>query len=287
MKPAAFEYVRAGSVGEAVEALGTEDAKIIAGGQSLVPMMNFRLAQPDVLVDINGIADLGTIEETAAHIRFGALVRHVAALNCPVTREALPIIGEAMRHVAHLAIRNRGTIGGSLVHADPSAEWPLLVTLLDGEIEIQGPSGTRTATPTDFFDAPLVVNLEEDEILVAVKLPKFEGQVGMAFDEVAQRAGDFAIVAAGACIRIDGNKIAEARIALGGVADTAVRAHVAEDALTGAAIGDDAIADAASLATDGLDPASDLHASAEYRLQLVPVLVRRVLQAAAERAGAA
>lgn len=249
-------------------------------------MMNFRLAQPEVIVDINGIAELHGIEETAAQIRYGALVRHVEALNCPVTAKSIPIVPEALRHVAHLAIRNRGTVGGSLVHADPSAEWPLLVVLLGGEIEIRGKTGTRRVGPDDFFVAPLVVNVEEDEILVAVNLPKPDGSAGMAFDEVAQRAGDFAIVSAGALLRIEDGVVAEARVALGGIGDVPMRANATEDMLTGTSISPDGISAAAECATEGLEPNTDLHASAEYRLHLVPVMVKRVLALAARRTGA-
>lgn len=284
MKPAAFRYVRATSIDAAIGALANEDAKVIAGGQSLVPMMNFRLAQPELVVDINGIAELREIEELDTHIRYGALVRHVEALNCPITAKSIPIVPEALRHVAHIAIRNRGTIGGSLVHADPSAEWPLLVTLLDGEIEICAASGTRRVSPEDFFVAPLVVNVEEDEVLVAVNLPKPAGIFGTAFDEVAQRAGDFAIVSAGAVLRIENGVVAEARLALGGVGDVPMRARVAEKLLIGASLSSDQVAAAAACAAEGLEPNDDLHASAEYRLHLVPVMAKRVLTLAATRA---
>jgi CO/xanthine dehydrogenase FAD-binding subunit len=284
MKPAAFDYTRATSIEDAIAALSGADAKIIAGGQSLVPMMNFRLVQPQLLVDINHIPGLGEITEADTSWTFGALVRHVQAQNAGRPGEQLPIIPEAMRHVAHQAIRNRGTIGGSLVHADPSAEWPLLVTLLDAEIVLRGPEGERCLTADEFFIAPLVTAVEESEILISVRFPKVKAGAGMAFDEVAQRAGDFAIVSAGAVLRLDDGVIAEARLALGGVGDRPVRASAAEEFLTGKVASPAVLDEAGTLARQGLEPNSDLHASAEYRLHLVGALARRVLAKAASRA---
>lgn len=285
MKPAAFEYVRADTIAEALTALDHDDAKIIAGGQSLVPMMNFRLVQPERLVDVNGIIELARIDETDTHLRIGALVRHAEAAASDRARSHFPIIGEAMQHVAHLAIRNRGTIAGSLVHADPSAEWPLLVTLLDGEIEILGPDGSRTVAAEAFFVAPLVVEIDETEMITGVTLPKIgPGHTGMAFDEIAQRAGDFAIVACGVVLTLTDGLISDARIALGGVADTPVRARAAEQALIGQTPTAEMFDAAAEAARDGLEPNSDLHASADYRLHLVRTLTRRMLKKALERA---
>lgn len=284
MKPAAFDYHRATSIDDAIAALSQADAKIIAGGQSLVPMMNFRLVQPALLVDINHIPGLGNIMETEESCTFHALVRHVQGESPACPGGHFPIIPEAMRHVAHQAIRNRGTIGGSLAHADPSAEWPLVVTLLDAEIVLRGPGGERTVMPDEFFIAPLVTAIEDGEMLVAVRFRKLPGKVGMAFDEVSQRAGDFAIVSAGAVIRVEDGAIAEARLALGGVGDRPVRAASAEAFLIGKAPTPKLFEEAAQLACEGLEPNTDLHASAEYRLHLVPALARRMLAKAAGRA---
>ena len=284
MKPPAFDYTRASSIEDALAALAGADAKIIAGGQSLVPMMNFRLVQPERLVDINFIPGLGEIEESDDALTFGALVRHVQAQNDQRPARFLPIIGEAMHHVAHQAIRNRGTIGGSLAHADPSGEWPLLVTLLDGEIVLRGPDGERRVGADTFFIAPLVTAIEDGELLVCVRFSKPAPGTGMAFDEVAQRAGDFAIVSAGAVLRLEDGAIAEARLALGGVGDRPVRAGAAEEFLLGKAPTQAAFAEAGALAVQGLEPNSDPHASAQYRLHLVPVLARRMLAKAASRA---
>lgn len=284
MKPAAFEYVRPGTLAEALEALDHDDAKIIAGGQSLTPMMNFRLAQPGRLVDINRIAELARIETVGDRVRIGALTRHAQAAKDETLARHFPVIAEAMAHVAHIAIRNRGTMGGSLVHADPSAEWPLLIALLDGEIEIAGRDGVRVARPEAFFIEPLVTEVDEGEVVTGALLPIPRGGAGMAFDEVAQRAGDFAIVAAGALVRVEDGALAEVRLCLGGVGDVPVRSRALEAALTDGPATIAAIDAALPLAADGLEPNDDLHASAAYRRTLVSSLSRRVLARAIERA---
>ena len=283
MKPAPFEYLRPKTLEEALAALAQDDAKIIAGGQTLVPMMNFRLVAPERLVDINGIAELSQIEETEGVIRIGALVRHAQAARNPLLKLAFPVIAEAMRHVAHVAIRNRGTIGGSLSHADPSAEWPLLIALLDGMIGISGNSSVRTCTAEEFFFAPLMTDLADDEVLTGVALPRLPSGTGMAFDEIAMRAGDFAVVACGATVETDGDRITSARLAFGGLADVPLRVPSVEQALVGTKITE--IADAVAGCAEGLEPNEDMHASADYRRSLAPVLARRVLTAAAGRVG--
>ncbi|MDP2119202.1 MAG: xanthine dehydrogenase family protein subunit M [Hoeflea sp.] len=284
MKPSSFEYCLPKTIEEAFAALDHDDAKIIAGGQSLVPMMNFRLVQPGRLVDINSLPGLGEIVLDGGTMRIGSLVRHAEAARHDLVRNHLPVIAEAMAHVAHVAIRNRGTIGGSLVHADPSAEWPLLVTLLDGQIEIAGPEGLRHAAPQEFFVAPLVTTIEDDEILVAVRLPILSPGTGMAFTEIAQRAGDFAVVAAAATVLMDRGVISDVRLALGGAGDVPVRLFEVEAALAG--LRPDAIDAITRGCADGLEPNEDMHATAEYRRSLIPVLARRALEAAVQRAGA-
>lgn len=283
MKPAAFEYVRPETIAEVIEALDHDNAKIIAGGQSLLPMMNFRLVQPERLIDINRVEDLGSIVATDSGIRIGALARHVDVAHDPLLAQHFPVIANAMAHVAHIAIRNRGTIAGSLCHADPSAEWPTLVSLLNGEIQINGGNGPRTVAAEDFFLAPLVTELEENELVTGVHLPFLPAGCGMAFDEVAQRAGDFAVVAAGGVVSHENGKFTEVRLALGGVFDTPVRAKNFEVALIGKPATLDAIEAVLGLTTENLQPNDDLHASAEYRISLVPVLARRVLLQAMEK----
>ena len=281
-KPAQFEYVRPATLPEAMTALAHEDARVLAGGQSLVPMMNFRLVQPRFLVDINRIEELRGIERTKRGVRIGALVRHAEAARDGLLGEHFPIVAEAMAHVGHVAIRNRGTVAGSLCHADPSAEWPLLAALLNGEIEILGRNGRRTATPDNFFVAPLVTGLEEGELVTGLHLRLPDGKSGTAFEEVSLRAGDFALAAAGALVRVGRGRCAEVRLALGGVSDVPVRADAVEEALAGEPATTDAIEAVLPLSANGLGPADGPHASAEYRLSLVPVLARRVLVRAME-----
>ena len=284
MKPAAFDYVVADSVGAACTALGRGDAKIIAGGQSLVPMLNFRLLRPAILVDINRIPGLGFIREDDTAITVGALTRHHQLETSPAIARHLPVLSEAMRHVAHLAIRNRGTIGGSLSHADPAAELPMMAALLDAELRVASASGTRTVAAHDFFKDALSVDLAEDEIVTEIVLPKLSQNTGWGFEEIARRSGDFALAAVGVTLTLRDGAIAQARIALTGVAPTPRRAGMAESMLAGARldheVGDDVIEAVRAVA----EPGTDLHASADYRRHLVGVLARRALGAAWRRA---
>ena len=218
MKPAAFDYVIADSIDMAVASLadGGGDAKIIAGGQSLVPMLNFRLLRPSVLIDINRIGDLAFIEEAEKKIRVGALTRHYQLETSAVIARHLPVLASAMTHVAHLAIRNRGTIGGSLSHADPAAELPMMALLLDAELHIASASGKRTIAARDFFVGALTVDLARDDIVTEIVLPKLPPKTGWGFEEVARRSGDFALAAAAATLTLSAGVISQARIALTG-----------------------------------------------------------------------
>ncbi|MGZ0245974.1 MAG: FAD binding domain-containing protein, partial [Alphaproteobacteria bacterium] len=234
MKPAPFDYVRASTVDEAVAALAASngEAKVLAGGQSLVPMLNFRIVDTPIFVDINGIQDLDRIEETTdGGLRIGALARHFALETSDLVKDRFPVLHEAMKHVAHLAIRNRGTIGGSLSHADPAAELPTMAVLLDAKIITARASGGREIAAADFFVAPLTTTLEPDEIIVAVELPGLATGTGWGFEEFAQRRGDFAVAGVSAIVSMDGKSVTESRIALMGLHDTPVRAHAAEAAL--------------------------------------------------------
>lgn len=286
MKPAPFDYVRATSVDEAVAALAAAngEAKLLAGGQSLVPMLNFRLIDAPVFVDINGIAGLAGIDETAdGGLRIGALTRHYDVETSAAVKQRFPVLSEAMKHVAHLAIRNRGTIGGSLSHADPAAELPAMSVLLDATIETASPSGGRRIAAGDFFVAPLTTVLADDEMVIAVEIPGLAAGAGWGFEEFAQRRGDFAVAGAAAIVLRDGDRITEARIALMGVHDVPLRAAGAEQALvSGGKGGVDA---AAAAAQAEAAPSNDLHGSADYRRHLAGVLTRRVLAAAIGRAG--
>lgn len=283
MKPAPFDYVRATSVGDAVAALAAADggAKLLAGGQSLVPMLNFRLIDAPLFVDINGIESLSGIEEAAeGGLRIGALTRHYDIETSQLVRERFPVLHDAMKHVAHLAIRNRGTIGGSLSHADPAAELPAMSVLLDAVIETANPGGGRQIPAREFFLAPLTTVLAPDEIVVAVHLPGLPAGAGWGFEEFAQRRGDFAVAGAAAIVVRDRDRVTDAQIALMGVHDTPLRAVAAERAMM-----DDGIEAAAAAAQQEAEPTNDLHGSADYRRHLVGALTRRALAAAFERAG--
>lgn len=285
MKPAAFEYIVADSVEMAVASLAQAgDAKIIAGGQSLVPMLNFRLLRPSVLVDINRIPNLAYVREDGGVVRIGALTRHHQLETSPVIARHFPVLTEAMAHVAHLAIRNRGTIGGSLSHADPAAELPMMTLLLDAELRVVSASGARTVAARDFFRDALSVDLAEDEIVTEVVLPKLPPNTGWGFAEVARRSGDFALAAVAVTLTLSDGKIAQARIAMTGVAPTARRVTEAEMLLIGQRLDDGVDSDVIEAVRAATEPPTDLHASAEYRRHLVGVLAGRALAAAWGRA---
>jgi carbon-monoxide dehydrogenase medium subunit len=286
VKPASFEYVVADSVNSAAAALSVAggDAKIIAGGQSLVPMLNFRLLRPSILVDINRIPNLSFIDENESVIRVGALTRHHQIETSPVIARHLPVLGFAMTHVAHLAIRNRGTIGGSLSHGDPAAELPMLALLLDAELHITSRSGRRTISAHDFFLDALTVDLADGDIVTEIVLPKLPPKTGWGFEEVARRAGDFALAAAAATLTVSGGTIMQARIALTGVGATAMRAKDAEALLNGRPLDPEALNGVMDAVRESVEPNTDLHASADYRRHLVGVLARRAVDAAWRRA---
>lgn len=286
MKPATFEYVVADTVVKAVNVLSEArgEAKILAGGQSLVPMLNFRLVRPAILVDINRIRELAFIEETGNTIRVGALTRHYELEISPELAKHLPVVASAMTHVAHLAIRNRGTIGGSLSHADPAAELPMMALLLNATLHVVSSKGERTVAALDFFRDALTVDLGEDEIVTEIHLPKLPPNTGWGFEEVARRAGDFAVAAVAATVTASDGKIEEARIALTGVAPTPVRAQKAEALLRGEKIETKLIERVIEAVRSMIAPDSDLHASSDYRRHLAGVLTGRAVRAAWKRA---
>jgi len=286
MKPAAFEYVVAESIESAVAALAQArgEAKIIAGGQSLVPMLNFRLLRPAILVDINRIPDFAYVRDEPDAVRIGALTRHHQLERSPVIARHFPVLGEAMAHVAHLAIRNRGTIGGSLSHADPAAELPMMAMLLDAQLRVVSTNGMRSVAAHDFFQDALLVDLAEDELVTEVALPKLPPRTGWGFAEVSRRSGDFALAAVAVTLTLSGDTIGQARIAMTGVAPTPRRVSEAEALLTGARI-DQVMTQRVIAAVRGAtEPQTDLHASSDYRRHLVGVLAGRALADAWERA---
>lgn len=283
MKPSAFEYHNPQSVEEAVELLDRygDEAKIIAGGQSLVPMMNFRLARPEILIDINGIKELEYIKIEGDELVIGALTRESDIEKSALVIEQFPFLAKAISYIGHSAIRNRGTIGGSLVHADPSAELPTALCALNGKLKVVGSSGEKILEPEEFFLTYLTTSLEPSDLLTEVRIPALPENTGWSFSELSRRSGDFAIVAVGILLFSEAPGVCrEARIAMGGVAPTPVRAQAAEALLAGKKLSEKLIAKAAQQAAEETDTEPDYHASAEYRMDMARVFVKKGLQKA-------
>ena len=287
MKASAFEYVRVSSVDEAVTQLAElgDEAKVLAGGQSLVPLLNLRLANPAYLVDINRIGELNFIANGSG-IRVGAVARHRDVERSELVARANPLLVAALRRVGHAAIRNRGTIGGSVAHADPAAELPVILVALDGEIEARSARGARTIAAADFFDGFLTTTLQPDELLTEVTFPALPAGSGWSIQEFSRRSGDFGVVTVAVTLAAGSNgAISEARVAFGGVAGTAVRASSAEAALTGQTPSAELWKAAGQEAAAVLDPPGDLHSTPEHRRHLAAVLTERALVEAYGRLG--
>ena len=286
MKPAAFDYIRPDALDAALAALAQHggEAKLLAGGQSLMPLLNFRMLRPAWLIDINRLGALDHVSEDGSGLHIGALTRHHTLETSPAVARRFPVLAEAMRHVAHLAIRNRGTIGGSLCHADPAAELPMMALLLDAEIEARSSRETRRIAAQDFFVGPLATTLAETEMVTEIRLPALPPRTGWGFEEFALRAGDFAFAAAAALVSIADGRIVAARLALMGVGDTPLRLHDVERALAGQTVSATLASDVAAEARAAVDPASDLRASAGYRRHLVAALTERAVTQACRRA---
>ncbi|UJX44649.1 xanthine dehydrogenase family protein subunit M [Xanthobacter sp. YC-JY1] len=286
MKPARFDYVRAESIAHAVEALAGAggDGKVLAGGQSLMPMMNFRLVKPSVLVDINRIPDLDRITLEAGTLRLGALVRHRMTAEDVLVARHIPVLHAAMKHVAHLTVRNRGTFCGSVCHADPAAEMPMMTLLLDGTIHIASPRGTRTMPARDFLIGSLATALEPDEMVTAVDLAIPADGTGWAFEEFSRRHGDYALAAVAVLMERRDGRARNVRIAMMGIADTALRLSDVEAALEGREGTAEAFDEVVARLKASLAPNSDLNASADYRRHLAGALARRALADAWDRA---
>ena len=288
MKPAPFAYHRPASVDEALSLLATHggDAKPLAGGQSLIPAMNFRLARPAVLVDLNRIETLAGIRSGADGVRIGAMTRQRAVERDATLAQHVPLLAETLPHIAHPQIRTRGTVGGSLAHADPAAELPAVMVALGATFELRSPRGKRSVAAEEFYTGLFTTALTPDELLVEIAIPRAGLRSGSAFAEVARRHGDYALAGVAAVVALDdAGRCREARIALLSVGDGPVLARKAAKAITGAEPTADAIQEAADAAgSKDVDPPGDIHASAAYRRQLVSVLVRRTLQSAFERA---
>jgi carbon-monoxide dehydrogenase medium subunit len=284
MKPARFDYARPDSLEGAIALLAAHggDAKVIAGGQSLMPMLNFRLAAPRVLIDIGRIAGLNQISAGNDGVRLGALVRWRDIERHPTLATAHPLLVEAIGHVAHYQIRNRGTVGGSLAHADPAAETPGLAVTCEAQIVVVGSAGRRAILAADFFVGALMTALEPDEVIVEVRLPPWPKERRFAFEEFSRRKGDFALAGVAVFYDLDGQgRAIDPHIGAIGVTSRPVRLEAAEAALAGRAVDEAAILTAAALADDSLDVADDIHAPADYRAALLKVLLERALRRAA------
>ena len=285
MKPPPFDYFAADCIEAAIQALADAggDGKIIAGGQSLMPMLNFRLLRPSILIDINRIPDLAYVRDDGDEIRIGPLTRHRVLETSELIAKQFPVLHEAMGYVAHLAIRNRGTIGGSLSHADPAAELPMMSLLLDARLEVQSNAGRRTIEARDFFLGALTTALEDGDMLVEVRLPKLQEGTGWAFEEVARRSGDFALASVAVIMSSDGDRVSDLRIGMMGVGETPMRATEAENILTGQRYSEAAVAAAVDAIRAAVEPNTDLHASADYRRHLVGILAQQALAKAWDR----
>lgn len=288
MKPPPFEYRAPASTEEAVEILAEAgpEASPLAGGQSLVPAMNFRLARPSLLVDLNGVEELSFVREDGdGGLRIGAMARQSAVERSAAVARRAPLVAEALAHVGHPQIRNRGTVGGSLAHADPAAELPAVLLALGGRCRLRGPEGDRWVAGEDFYLGAFGTAREPDELLVEVELPAPPERHGWAFEEMARRHGDFALAGVAVSLGVDAEgRVSRARMALIGVGPGPVLAEEAGGVLEGRALGELAPEDAAVVAADEIQPSGDVHASAEYRRRAARALARRAVIRAAERA---
>jgi CO/xanthine dehydrogenase FAD-binding subunit len=288
MKPAPFRYIAARSLQQALalKAEYGDEARFLAGGQSLVPTMNFRLTQPAVLIDINPLTQLAGLRKSGPDgLHIGALTRYRELERDPATARDLPLVAEALPHIAHPQIRNRGTIGGNLAHADPASEMPAIVVVLDGQLRAQSTRGERWIAAAEFFVGALATTLAADEMLVEIKLPAAAPRSGACFMEVARRRGDFALIGVACTVRIDDDeRCVEARIGLCNAGDKPILAEDAGVSLVGHPIGAAQIDEAGELVQRAIDPGGSIHASKEFQRHLAGVLTRRALAEANKRA---
>jgi carbon-monoxide dehydrogenase medium subunit len=279
VKPAPFAYARPRTLEEAVRTLAEhEDAKVLAGGQSLVPLLSMRLASPSMLVDINALPDLDHVRSGPDGVRVGALARHAAVLRDVGARRVQPLVALALAHVAHATIRNRGTTVGSVVHADPAAELPAVLTLLGGTVEAVSPRGRRSIAAADLFAGPMESTLSADEVAVEAFFPALGSGSGVAFEEVARRHGDYAMCGVAALVAVDGGRVTSARASYLSVNDVPTAVDLTD--AVGGAVTAASLAAAGRAALAALEPRADVHATAEYRAHLVAVLTGRALSAA-------
>jgi carbon-monoxide dehydrogenase medium subunit len=284
MKLPRFDYEAPETVADAVGLLAqhSDQASVLAGGQSLIPLLALRLARPALVIDINGLGELSGISASNGSVAIGAMTREYVAEDSDVLSTAVPLLAAALPLIGHEAIRSRGTIGGSLAHADPAAELPAVARALDAEFVVQSELGERVVAAEDWFESYLTTSRRPDELLVTVRFPAAQPGTGVSFQEVARRHGDFAIVGLAASLTLTGDVISDARLAFAGISDVPVRAAEAEAVLVGERPSTELFAEAARLATDSTTPPSDLHGSSAYRKKVAATLVRRGLQAAAD-----
>ena len=287
MKLPQVDYEAPQTVAEAVGLLAEhqDEASVLAGGQSLIPLLALRLARPAVLIDINGIDELSGVSAADGWMAIGAMTREYVAEESEAIAGAVPLLAAALPLIGHEAIRSRGTIGGSLAHADPAAELPAVARALDAEFVVCGPSGERIVPAAQWFEGYLTTSRRPDELLVEVRFPITKPGTGISFQEVARRHGDFAIVGLAASLTLSEGAISDARLAFAGLSDVPVRAGEAEILLVGQRPSAELFDEAARRATSDIDPPADLHGSSGYRRKVAAALVRRALRAAADNAG--
>ena len=286
MKLPPFGYEAPQTVSEAVELLAEhqDEASVLAGGQSLIPLLALRLAQPALLIDINGVTELSGVSATDGWVAIGATTREYVAEESGTIADAVPLLAAALPLIGHEAIRSRGTIGGSLAHADPAAELPAVARALDAEFVVRGPSGERVVPAAEWFEGYLTTSRQPDELLTEVRFPAVGRGTGVSFQEVARRHGDFAVVGLATSVTLSDGVISDARLAFAGVSDVPARATGAEELLTGQRPSAELFDEAARRAAGDMDPPSDLHGSAEYRKKVAAALVRRGLREAVDNA---
>ena len=285
MIPAAFDYHAPQSVGEAIALLGSlgADAKILAGGHSLLPMMKLRFAQPAHLIDINRIPELRGVREEGAEIVIGAMTVENELITSALLQAKVPLLAEAPKNIADPQVRNRGTIGGDIAHGDPANDHPALALAVDATFVLQGPQGQRSVKADDFFKGTYVTALADDEILVSIRVPAFAPGTGWAYEKLKRKTGDWATAAAAVVMRISAGKVSHVRIALTNLAPTAMRATAAEQALLGQTLNETTIGAAAAAAMAAVNPAADLRGDVEYKTAMAAQMVKRALRAAAAR----
>lgn len=285
MIPPAFDYHAPKTVGEAISLLGSlgSDAKLLAGGHSLLPMMKLRFAQPAHLIDLNRIAELRGICEDGADVVIGAMTVENDLIASPILQAKVPLLAEAPKLIADPQVRNRGTIGGDIAHGDPANDHPALSIAVDASFLLEGPKGKRLVKAENFYHGPYMTELAEDEILVAVRVPAFAGGTGWAYEKLKRKTGDWATAGAAVVMRMSGGRVTHCRIALTNVAATALRATDAENALIGQPLSDAAIDAAAQASMAICDPAEDLRGDREYKTAMAGAMVKRAIRAAAAR----